>query len=52
MFRQKVGAEDVYLGMSDIDPSSTSCQELLMKVKTLVFMFAKENIDKVAKYSF
>ncbi len=32
MFRQKVGAEDVFLGMSDIDPSSTKCQELLMKV--------------------
>ena len=32
MFRQKVGTEDVYLGMSGIDPSSTKCQELLMKV--------------------
>jgi len=33
MFRQKVGAQDVYLGMSDIDPSSNKCQELLMKIK-------------------
>lgn len=32
MFRQKVGTEDVYLGMSGMDPSSTKCQELLMKV--------------------
>ena len=32
MFRQKVGSEDVYLGMSDLDPSSSKCQELLMKV--------------------
>jgi hypothetical protein len=32
MFRQKVGTEDVYLGMSNLDPSSTKCQELLMKV--------------------
>jgi len=33
MFRQRVGAQDVYLGMSDVDPSSHKCQELLMKVK-------------------
>lgn len=32
MFRQKVGTEDVYLGMSGVDPSSTKCQELLMKI--------------------
>lgn len=35
MFRQKVGAQDVYLGMSEMDPSSEKCQELLMKVRLL-----------------
>jgi len=27
-----VGAEDVFLGMSNLDPSSTKCQELTMKI--------------------
>jgi len=32
MFSQRVGTEDIYLGMSDVDPSSVKCQDLLMKV--------------------
>ena len=33
MFKQHVGTEDVYLGLSDRDPSSTHCDSLLVKVK-------------------
>lgn len=47
-FRQKVGTEDVYLGFSNIDPSSSKCQELMLKVK-LPGSFLKEiqmEIDK------
>jgi dynein assembly factor 6, axonemal len=33
LHRQLVGTEDVYLGLSDMDPSSTRCQELTMKIK-------------------
>tara|TARA_B110000305_G_C18991630_1_gene426390 strand:+ start:112 stop:324 length:213 start_codon:yes stop_codon:yes gene_type:complete len=32
-FKQHVGTEDVYLGLSDRDPSSTHCDSLLVKVK-------------------
>jgi len=45
LFRQKVGAEDVYLGMSDMDPSSTKCQELLMKVKLPKTVFKDVSLD-------
>ena len=33
LYRQKIGTEDIYLGLSDKDPSSNSCDQLLMKVK-------------------
>lgn len=39
LFKQKVGTEDVFLGMSDMDPSSTRCQELLIKVSIALFLF-------------
>jgi len=45
MFRQKLGTEDVYLGMSDIDPSSTKCQELLMKVYLPKTRFKDVSLD-------
>ncbi|EAR98074.1 pre-RNA processing PIH1/Nop17 protein (macronuclear) [Tetrahymena thermophila SB210] len=32
MFKQRVGTEDVYFGMNNMDPTSTKCQELLVKV--------------------
>jgi len=32
LFKQQVGTEDVYLGMSGSDPTSTKCQALLLKV--------------------
>ncbi len=41
LFKQKVGTEDVFLGMSDMDPSSTKCQELLFKV---LCFFLKVNL--------
>lgn len=31
--RQKVGPEDIFLGLSDMDPSSRHCQELLIRIK-------------------
>ena len=33
LHKQCVGTEDVYLGLSDKDASSTSCDMLLVKVK-------------------
>jgi hypothetical protein len=32
LYRQKVGTEDVYLGLSNVDPSSNHCQEILYKI--------------------
>lgn len=31
--RQRVGPEDIFLGLSDMDPSSRHCQDLLVRVK-------------------
>lgn len=36
LHKQKVGPSDVYLGLSDLDPSSTQCQEIVVKVKLLL----------------
>lgn len=33
LYKQAVGTEDVYGGWSGINPSSTSCQFLLIKIK-------------------
>ena len=32
-YRQKVGTEDVFLGMSGVDPSSNCCQEITYKIE-------------------
>ncbi len=45
MYRQKVGAEDVFLGMSDMDPSSFKCQELTMKIKLPKTAFKDVSLD-------
>jgi hypothetical protein len=31
--RQRVGPEDIFLGLSDMDPSSRHCQDLLIRIK-------------------
>ncbi|XP_072837112.2 dynein axonemal assembly factor 6 [Pogona vitticeps] len=33
LFRQHVGAEDVFLGMSRKDPSTACCEDMLIKIK-------------------
>jgi len=33
VYKQRVGTEDVYLGMSGLDPSTTKCQCILVKIK-------------------
>ncbi len=33
LYKQRVGTEDIYLGMSGKDVSSNSCDELVMKIK-------------------
>ena len=33
MYAQSVGAEDVYLGMGTVDPSSASCNVMVIKIK-------------------
>lgn len=32
LYKQRVSPQDVYLGLSDLDPSSRSCQDLLIKI--------------------
>ena len=32
LFKQQVGTEDVFLGLSEKDPSSTHCESILVKV--------------------
>lgn len=33
LYKQRVGPEDVYLGLSGLNPSSAHCQDLLVKIK-------------------
>jgi len=33
LYKQSVGLEDVYLGMSDKDPSSNSCTQVVLRIK-------------------
>ncbi|CAG9327406.1 unnamed protein product [Blepharisma stoltei] len=33
LYQQRVGTEDVYLGLSDLDTSSRQCQDLILKIK-------------------
>lgn len=33
MYKQNVGTEDVFLGLSDVDPSSSSCNYMVVKVQ-------------------
>jgi hypothetical protein len=33
MYKQRVGTEDVYLGLSGVDPSSNCCQEITYKIE-------------------
>eukprot|EP00512_Aurantiochytrium_limacinum_P005635 CAMPEP_0171522438 /NCGR_PEP_ID=MMETSP0959-20130129/7752_1 /TAXON_ID=87120 /ORGANISM="Aurantiochytrium limacinum, Strain ATCCMYA-1381" /LENGTH=193 /DNA_ID=CAMNT_0012062579 /DNA_START=51 /DNA_END=632 /DNA_ORIENTATION=- len=33
VFKQRVGSENVYFGMGDVDPSSNSCSEIVIKIK-------------------
>jgi dynein assembly factor 6, axonemal len=33
MYKQSLGTEDVYLGLSEKDPSSTSCEGITVKIK-------------------
>jgi hypothetical protein len=43
--KQRVGTEDVYLGMSGMDPSSTKCQEMLLKVYLPNTKFKEVSLD-------
>ena len=45
MHKQHVGTEDIYLGLSDKDPSSTHCDSLLVKVKLPGTKFAHVQLD-------
>mmetsp|Transcript_2500 Transcript_2500/g.4201 ORF Transcript_2500/g.4201 Transcript_2500/m.4201 type:complete len:150 (-) Transcript_2500:197-646(-) len=45
MFKQHVGTEDIYLGLSDRDPSSTHCDSLLVKVQLPNTKFANVDLD-------
>ena len=45
LFKQHVGTEDIFLGLSDRDPSSTHCDSLLVKVKLPGTKFAHVQLD-------
>ena len=45
MHKQHVGTEDVYLGLSDRDPSSTHCDSLLVTVHLPDTKFANVQLD-------
>ena len=45
LFKQHVGTEDVFLGLSDKDPSSTHCDSLLVKVQLPDTKFANVQLD-------
>ena len=49
MHKQHVGTEDVYLGLSDKDPSSTHCDALLVKVKLPNTKFQNVQLDVKGK---
>ena len=49
MFKQHVGTEDVYLGLSDKDPSSTHCDSLLVRVKLPGTQFKNVQLDVKGK---
>ena len=45
MHKQHVGTEDIYLGLSDRDPSSTHCDALLVTVQLPDTKFANVQLD-------
>ena len=45
LLKQRVGTEDVYLGMSGMDPTSSKCQELLIKVYLPKTQFKEVQLD-------
>eukprot|EP00356_Strombidium_inclinatum_P010731 CAMPEP_0170483280 /NCGR_PEP_ID=MMETSP0208-20121228/2972_1 /TAXON_ID=197538 /ORGANISM="Strombidium inclinatum, Strain S3" /LENGTH=217 /DNA_ID=CAMNT_0010756247 /DNA_START=3 /DNA_END=652 /DNA_ORIENTATION=- len=45
LHKQHVGTEDIYLGLSDRDPSSTHCDSLLVKVELPGTKFANVDLD-------
>jgi hypothetical protein len=45
LYKQMVGAEDVFLGLAGLDPSSTSCQAILIKIKLPETKFKEVTLD-------
>ena len=43
--QQTVGTEDVFLGLSDRDPSSAHCESIMIKVKLPNTKFAQVDLD-------
>eukprot|EP00357_Protocruzia_adherens_P019821 CAMPEP_0115005364 /NCGR_PEP_ID=MMETSP0216-20121206/19813_1 /TAXON_ID=223996 /ORGANISM="Protocruzia adherens, Strain Boccale" /LENGTH=211 /DNA_ID=CAMNT_0002371647 /DNA_START=46 /DNA_END=678 /DNA_ORIENTATION=+ len=44
LYKQRVGTQDVYFG-TDMDPSTTTCQDLLMKIKMPGAKLAEISLD-------
>lgn len=49
VYKQAVSPEDVYLGMSNRDPSSSSCEDLVVKVQLPGTTMAQVNLDVTDK---
>lgn len=45
IYKQLVGAEDVFLGLGGLDPSSVSCQEILIKIKLPETKYKEVTLD-------
>lgn len=45
VYKQHVGAEDVYLGMGDVDPSSSSCDGMVVKIVLPGQQFQELDLD-------
>jgi hypothetical protein len=45
LYKQSVGTEDIFLGLSDKDPSSSSCNSILVKVWLPNTKFSQVQLD-------
>jgi len=45
LYKQHVGTEDVYLGLSDKDPSSNHCDSILVKIELPDTQFKNVELD-------
>eukprot|EP00002_Diphylleia_rotans_P008200 TRINITY_DN1793_c0_g1_i7.p1 TRINITY_DN1793_c0_g1~~TRINITY_DN1793_c0_g1_i7.p1 ORF type:complete len:172 (-),score=36.24 TRINITY_DN1793_c0_g1_i7:320-835(-) len=50
LYRQKVGSEDLYLGLGDKDPTSASCEQLVVRIYFPDTKASEINLDVTSNY--